>query len=649
MEALASEIKLDNPELYLLTNNKEDGYNYRSRRHPQWTENYTLYRDTVVINRLEQRQSVNVPLMKTIIRTLLKDVDDMPTIYFESIDSDDKSKDGEIFLNEYWKYTLEINKAEIQDIVDKRQDFHYGRTFDQMQVVDGKIKWTVQDTEDMLVSRFMNTHDLNTSRYLIHTHIFTPLSKLALNPDYNKDAIANLQKFYATREGLIKSATNMKTLQDKNQKMSDMGVPDIDSPILGETYVEQTLHFVFKDDAKDSSGALMDPQFFLYVEVDDMEILMKKPLEEVIGTTEDHWWRTHLPYNTWGDDVDHQDFWTDGIADIVRTPNKILNAWFSQMTENRTLRNYNMYFYDNSMDGGNPTNFGNFDPIPFGFYPLNGKPSEVLQRFDIPDLSESLDEMTFLMDLVKNATGATSAQQGAVEQRQVTLGEIKLSLGEAKERVKGMAKFYLPVWKDRGQMFVKLIEAAGDKLDAVKIYKKGKNTNKIYQREIGPNDWKNKSGYLVKVWSEEDKITNDTNLLQKQQAVKTIMPDNAKVDEIYKRKLLSFADYSPEEINQIMEEEKTKFEALKNSQINQVTPGQDNPTPPVTTGQEVPAAIPAEVAQPEIPQNQEMPFEMPSDIAIAPPEPTPVVETKKVTKKKSKVKSKSKKTKSKKK
>lgn len=624
-----AEVKLENPELYLLTNNKEDGYNYRSRRHPQWLENYTLYRDTVVINRLEQRQSVNVPLMKTILRTLLKDVDDMPTIYFESIDSDDQSKDGEIFLNEYWKYTLDINKWEIQDIVDKRQDFHYGRTFDQGQIVDGKIKMTVEDPEDILVSRFMNTVDLHSSRYLIHTHIFVPLSKLALNPDYNKDEIAKLQTFYASAQGLIKAADNLKMLTEKNQKLADMGVLDIDNPILGETYVELTLHFLWKDNEKDSQGQVMDPQIFLYVEADDMAILMKKPLEEVIGVTTDHWWQTHYPYNTWADDVDHQDFWTDGIADIVRTPNKILNAWFSQLTENRTLRNYNMYFYDNSQEGGNPTNFGNFDPIPFGFYPLNGKPSEVLQRFDIPDLSESLDEMQFLIDLVKNATGATSAQQGAIEDRQITLGEVKLSLGEAKERIKGMAKFYLPVWKERGQMFLKLIEAGGDKLDAVKIYKKGKNTSNIYQREVGPNDWKNKSGYLVRVWSEEDKITNDTNLLQKQQAVKQIMPDNPKVDEIYKRKLLSFADYTPEEINQIMEVEKKKFEALQNPAI-----------PPVTTENQVTTETPANpTATPEMPMT-ETPFEMPSDIAIAPPEPAPI-KPKKAAKKKAKVKAKS--------
>src|SRR5690606_40920604 len=98
------------------------------------------YRDTVTINRLTQRQSVNIPLMKQTIRTLLKDVDDMPVIEFENLDND---KQAEIFKNEYWKYTVEINNMELQDIVDKRQVFLFGRSFDQWQVIDGDRKSVV--------------------------------------------------------------------------------------------------------------------------------------------------------------------------------------------------------------------------------------------------------------------------------------------------------------------------------------------------------------------------------------------------------------------------------------------------------------------------------------------------------------------------
>lgn len=376
---MAEELKVENPDLQKLITNKESGYNYRERRHADWDENYTLYRDKVVINRLIQRQTVNVPLMKQTIRTLLKDVDDMPVLYFENKDND---KQAEVFKNEYWKYTVEHNRMELQDIVDKKQVFIYGRSFDQWQVVDGKIKMTVQDPMDILVSRYLDPTDINSSRFLIHNHIFVPLAKLENNPKYDQEAVRKLKIFYGTEAGMIKLATNQKMLTEKNQRMRDMGLVDVDNPVLGETYVELSLHFVFEKGKEDE-----EEQIYLYVEADDREILMKKPLEEVIGVTADHWWRNHYPYVTWADDLERQDFWSDGIADIVRPANKVLNAWYSQLVENRTLRNFGMHYYDSTVEGFNP---GTYNPIPWGWYGVPGKPSDVIQKVDVPDLSESL-------------------------------------------------------------------------------------------------------------------------------------------------------------------------------------------------------------------------------------------------------------------
>jgi len=44
---------------------------WRERRHPNITLNYELHRDTVITNRLTQRQSVNVPYMKKTLKTYL--------------------------------------------------------------------------------------------------------------------------------------------------------------------------------------------------------------------------------------------------------------------------------------------------------------------------------------------------------------------------------------------------------------------------------------------------------------------------------------------------------------------------------------------------------------------------------------------------
>jgi hypothetical protein len=301
----------------------------------------------------------------------------------------------------------------------------------------------------------------------------------------------------------------------------------------------------------------------------------------VIGKTADNFWRDHYPYVTWADDVERQDFWSDGVGDIVRQPNKVLNAWFSQLVENRTLRNFGMHYYDSTIEGFVP---GSFEPIPWGWYGVPGKPQDVMQKVDIPDLSESLDEMQFVLEMMEKATGATSTQQGDVADRQITLGEVQLALGEAKERIKGMSKFYTPAWKRRGLLFTKLIEAGSDKLDAVKIYKKGKNSDEIYGREIQPSDWRAKEGYNCKVWSQEEKNTQDTDALQKLNATIMTMPGNPKLIEIYQRKLLEFADLTPQEINEIIEAEKQKVLApdVTGGLVGQASPPASpvaNPTP----------------------------------------------------------------------
>lgn len=568
---MTEELRPEDPELLTLLHNKESGYNYRERRQGDWLINYTLYRDIVEVNRLTQRQSVHIPLMKQLIRTSLKDVDDMPVLYFENLDND---KQKEVFLNEYWKWTVEQNNMELQDIVDKKQVFLNGRTFDQWQIVDGKVKQTVQDTQDILVSRFTDPTNLHSSRFLIHTHIYKTLSELENNPDHDKDKIAELRKFHETEQGIVKVATNAKMAAEKKKKMEALGMPDVDSPTLGDTIVELSLHFVYRQEEGDD-----EEQLYLYVEADDQVYLMKKRLEERIGTTKDHFWRTHFPYESWADDLERVDFWSDGIADIIRTPNIILDSWFSQLVENRTLRNFGMHYYDSTMEGFEPSTY---NPIPWGWYGIPGDPNKVLKKVDIPELSESLDEMQFVISLAEKATGATPTQQGVQTERQITLGEVQLALGEAKERVKGMSKFYTPAWKRRGTMFLKLIEAGSDKLDPVDIYKEGRNTKDKFHRQIRPSDWISKSGYRTKVWSQDEKDAHDSETLQKLNATITLIPGNPKLMEIYQRKLLEFAGLSPEEINDVMELEQRKTE-LMGGMVNQAQPVQTTqPAQPVT-------------------------------------------------------------------
>lgn len=552
------------PELRMLVNNKTDDYDYRKRRDDDWLENYTLSRDKVIINRLTQRQTVNLPVMKTVLRSLIKDVDDMPVLYFENLDSD---KQAEIFKNEYWKIVGDEhhNKFDIFDIGDKRQMFEFGRTYDQLQVVNGMPRFGVIDSRDILVPRYNDPFNIDNNRHLIHSHIFVPLSELLANPEYDQTAVKELAAWYETKNGLVKNATNTDMLTQRNKLETELGILNVDNPIFGETFVELSQHLVYHKGSLDTKERL-----YVYTEADNMKILRKKPLDEIIGKTKDDYWTNHFPYNSWADDVEKQDWYSDGIADIVRPTAKVVNVWWSQLVENRTMRSFGMNIFNASVEGFQPQTW---EPKAWGWYGMpvpDGKNlSDVYQSIQIPDLGDSLQEMEFAIGMIEKATGATTTQQGAQNDRQVTLGEVQLALGEAKQRIKGMSKYYTQVWKERGNKFVKLIEAAPDKLDAVKIYKKGRMTDEIYEREVEPNDWKSNAGYRCKVWSQAERNEENTQSLEKTNAIKANMPDNPVVDGVYKRKLLEFGDFTPDEINDAMKYEDDKKAMLMNVGIDQ--------------------------------------------------------------------------------
>ena len=576
---MASPILMDlTPKQQMLYDIRTSAINYKQRKSEDWRKNYTLYRDRIETNRLTQRQSVHVPFMKQTLATVLKDIDDSPAVNFESLDND---KELEVYVNAYWEWTLQQNLMDIKDLVDKKQDLFFGRTFDQMQIVDGAIKFAIVDPEDMLVDRYVDPTDLDTARYLVHQHVFVPLSTLELNKDYDQQAIQDLKMWFATEKGLIKATQNTNSLDQKQERQSKLGVLDAFQPILGETYVELTITYLKQE--RDGKEA----EIYVLVEADNNTMLMEKPQAEMIGPTKDDYWKTHFIYNSWADDVDMQDFWTDSKADICRPANIILDVFFSQLIENRTLRSFGMNFFNSNLEGFTPQTWA---PQPFGAYgipvPLGGNITENIQRIEIPDLSESLDEMRYVQEMSERATGATATQQGVQTDRKVTLGEVQLALGEAKSRIKGMSKLYTACWKKRAEKFLKFIEAAPNKLDAVKIYKKGRNTNEQYGREIDPKDWHSAAGYTIKIWSQEDKDQSDTQTLQKMSAAVANMPGNQALMTEYQQKLLEFSKLPPEKILEILQAEKDRL--TQAAQMGQgMMQGQTQPKP----GQ-APASVP---------------------------------------------------------
>jgi hypothetical protein len=529
----------------LLDNLKTDeqaDFKFQERRHSQWTENYQLYRDTVITNRLTQRQSVNMPLMKTSIKTNLATLDEFPRIEYEELGND---KQKEIFLNTYWDDTVIKDRMEIKDIVDKKQEQLYGLTWRKLNIIQGKFCSEVKEPFDMLKDRYADPTDYdNTAHHLIEGNIFRTLDQLEANPFYNRDAIKRLKVFFGTQNGLIKAEEVTKMMQAKNERLGQMGVGDIDNPALGHTVVELKAYFVKEWDLKDQESHL-----HLIVAADcgitGKEILMAKPLKEILNID-------FFPFVFWSSDPERNDHYPDGTADIIRTPNKVLNIWFSQLIENRTLRNFGMNFYDaTAKEGWSPQTL---EPMPFGWYGLPGKPSDVFQAVQIPDLSESLDEMDYVKNLIESASAATATTKGETEKSKVTLGEVELALQAAKERQSSVAKFYTLAQKEFGDKFAKIANANSDKLEAVKLYKKSYKGN-WFEKTVSPTDWRSEAGYSCRVVSSTEREQKTLETVQKMNAVKAQFPVNQALKRIYDKKVMEFGGLNPEEIQEVMDEE----------------------------------------------------------------------------------------------
>lgn len=113
----------------------------------------------------------------------------------------------------------------------------------------------------------------------------------------------------------------------------------------------------------------------------------------------------------------------------------------SQLVENRNMRNFGMKFYNaKTAAGWTPADYS---PAPFAFFGLPGKPSEFLQRVEVPELSESLDEMQFLIGMAERATAATGIEKGAGTENQITLGEVNLLASKAMNRISDISHLKL--------------------------------------------------------------------------------------------------------------------------------------------------------------------------------------------------------------
>lgn len=519
-----------------LQNEKKSAKEFVDRRYEDWKENYELFRNKVKTNRLTQRQSVNIPLIKETIKTLLSKVDDAPIIDWKELGGDTMK---ELIFQEMWNNDYNLLNMEGVDIQDKKTVLLYGRAFKKLNWIDNKIDIRALDIYDVMIDPLTDPLNLETARFVIQQNIFRSLRDILSDDRYNKESKQKLKIWLTSPEGIIQSSKEREQWELKLERLKSMGVDSTDFPLFagGDTIVNLTEHYanIWNEKIKK-----YERRVIVYAN-DALELLNEK-LEDLMGVD-------FYPFITWAEDIETQDFWSDSVADLLRVPNKVLNVWFSQLVENRTLRNFQMHWYDSTIEGYSPQTY---EPGQGKMLPAPGDPNKTILPVNISGLDETLNAISFVTRIAERASGATAIEKGQGEQKQQTLGEINVLVGKAQERVLTMSKAYRRSWKELAQKYQAIMNANAS--EKAELFKKGRD-GRMWPKVIFPSDWKSERGYEALVISTSEQEENSVKTLQKFQFALQQFPNNVSLKKIAQKRMLETLDLSPDELMEIQEAE----------------------------------------------------------------------------------------------
>ena len=514
---------------------KRESYDFKKRKFSDWNSNYQLYRDRVVTNRLTQRQAINLPIMRETIQTWISKIDEAPELKFKSRGKTNKHKNGEIVMDELWKYYFDKLKLDILDNIDKKIVGLQGRSFKIAGMNRGNFFVDIIDPYDIEISPRANPLDLNSVQYIIRTNIFKPLKEILANKKYDEAAKSQLKYYMGTKEGIIKAQESYDAYLEKQQRLKDLGAQNDDEYNVSQLLVEINESYKLVWDATNN-------QFVrhLIIIAADKVVLYNKPLKEAIGIN-------RLPITTWAEDPDLNDIWCDGKGDNVRTVNKVINMYISQDIENRTYQTFGMRFFDTKNGTYQPRGF---DPKPFAMFGVPGNPNELIKDVTIPNLPDTSNQIKFLKDIIQSSVAQTATERGEIAGSRTTLGEIQLNLQQSQNRNSVTSKHYRRCWEEIGEIFYELV--SNNPLTKITLYKETSN-GELQPKDIYPTDFVFPEGYKVDVIMKSDSDALDQFMLQKTQYIINSFQDNPVAIKIAKRKQLELMDFTSEEIDSAMQ------------------------------------------------------------------------------------------------
>lgn len=519
----------------------ETARTHQERRHQDWNDNYELYRNKVKTNRLTQRQTVNLPLMKETIKTILSKVDDPPQVNWIEKSGDEFK---ELIFQEMWNQAYRDDKLEWLDVVDKKNVLLYGISTKFLNPDDDGVCIKVLDVFDVVFDPLMDPLDIESARFIIRQNIFRSLREILADPRYTDEGKNKLKIWADTPEGMIQSSQNKDEWEKKMERAQALGVDHKDFPTFagGDVIVNLCEHYtkMWNPEKKEFEKRVM-------VYADEWCMLSDDLLTDLIGVDD-------FPFVLWYEDPETNDIYPDGVADLVRTPNKVLNVWYSQMIENRTLQNFQMHWYDATNQNYTPQTY---EPGPGRMLPAPGNPNETIMPVQINGLDETLTAIDFVTQIIERGSGAVAIDKGVGETGAQTLGEVQILMGKAMERSITMQKFYRGSWQELADKWCKMIHA--NPPESTTLYRKGAS-GKLYEKKVTPSDWKSEAGYQAEVSSTSEQEMNSVKTVQKFMFVMSQFPNNKALRKIAQRRQLELLDFTPDELRQIEEEEKAMEE-----------------------------------------------------------------------------------------
>jgi hypothetical protein len=575
---------------------KEAALGAQRRKWVDWTENYTLLRDRPQLNRLTQRQDVCIPLMRETISTVLSRVDEPPEATIESKDGDD---DKTLIMQEKWNNEVDDKDIELIDIVTKKQVLIYGRTHYKHNFKNNEWVLEIKDAYDVVVDPQVNPINIQSARHIHELHIYRPVLEIVNDTTYDKDARTLIRGNYLVGDlsGGRSGAQLVQNFTDatiRNQRLEWMGATATDLNSTGyDIILELNQHYTLIWD--ESKKCYEKYVVVTAMDSDYYHILKAKPLEDAISIKDEDG-NQLFPFDSWASDPDATDYWADAVADIVRTPNKLINAWLSQLTENRTLVNFGMNYYDSTAaDDWVPTGYS---PRPGAWFPLPGKPGDVYQHVDIEGIDGVIDEINFVIGIVERATATGALDKGVVEQGKRTLGEVEIAVTKSMERTTSMSKYYQRCWKQIVQKWTYIV-SQNEEGESKRMYKKNQQTGKLQPKDVTKTDWYSAEGYKVTIESYNQRMSKSVDELQRLNAVKPLFSEgNQGLTKAIQRRALTIIDLTMDERREINDFEKQALKA-----VAQATSGSgDMPLPP-----ELEAKIAEAIGTPGVPITPSMP------------------------------------------